>query len=103
MRRHGLTIEDMSKVVNKSYPPTHKKLTRKTTQNGKVALFDIEEANSIINFVMRTEGEYLKNKYGDNWKKEWDARWGHIRDWMKYLFFDEVVTNETTSVRAMGE
>jgi len=95
MKRHKLTIEDISKILKKSYPSVHKKINRKATENGKVALFDIEEARTLIKFVISTEQEYLKGKYGDRWEEEWNIRWGHINDWLAYIFFDEVVINVT--------
>lgn len=98
MKRHGLTIGDIAKTVKKSYPATHQKINRKSTKHGKVALFDIEEAYAIVNFVISTEQSYLKSKYGDAWETEWIARWGHISDWFAYIFFDEVVTNVTNRI-----
>ena len=97
MKRHGLTIGDIAKTIKKSYPPALQKINRKTSNGGKEALFDIEEARAIINFVRLREENALKQKYGDDWKQEWDKRWGHISDWFEYIFFDEVVTNETNS------
>ena len=95
MKRHQITIKDLAKILNKSYPTVHQKITRKKTKHGKVSLFDIEEAGTIISFVIHTEQEYLKQKFGDKWEEEWNLRWGHIHDWLKYLFFDELVTNAT--------
>ena len=95
MKRHNVTIGDISKVTAKSYPATHQKITRKTTEHGKVALFDIEEARTIIIFVIETETSYLKEKFKDNWQDEWNARWGHIENWFEYIFFDEMVTYAT--------
>lgn len=95
LKRHGLSIGDVAKAINKSYPAVHQKLSKKTTQNGKVNLFDIEDANAIIDFVINTEKNYLQAKYPDTWEIEWEARWGHVQDWFKYLFFDRVVTNVT--------
>jgi hypothetical protein len=97
MKRHGISIGDIAKAINKSYPPAYQKINRKETKHGKVAMFDIEEARAIIIYVKQVEEEYLKEKYGDNWQKEWDARWGHISDWFEYIFFDEVVTNVTVT------
>lgn len=95
MKRHGLTIGNLAEVIGKSYPPVHQKISRKTTENGKVALFDIEEAREIIRYVVAAEQNYLQNKFGDTWETEWKARWGHIGDWFEYIFFDEMVTNAT--------
>ncbi len=99
MKRHGLTIGDIAKAINKSYPPALQKINRKTTKKGKVALFDIEEARAIISFVKSTEETALKQKYDEHWETEWNKRWGHISDWFEYIFFDEVVTNVTSSVQ----
>ena len=96
MKRHGLTIRDIAQVIHKSYPTTHQKINQKSTPYGKIALFDIEEAHAIISFVISTEQNYLKSKFGDGWETEWRARWGHIEDWFMFIFFDEVVTNVTT-------
>lgn len=97
LKRHGLTIGDMAKAINKSYPAMHQKLNRKTTKKGKVNLFDIEDANAVIDFVISTEKKYLQSKFPETWETEWEIRWGHIHDWFKYLFFDRVVTNATTN------
>lgn len=98
LKRHGLDIGDIAEVIGKTYPPAHQKITRKETKKGKVALFDIEEARAIIIFIKETETSYLKEKYGDDWQDEWNARWGHIDNWFSYIFFDEVVTNVTKTV-----
>lgn len=95
LKRHGLTIGDLAKAINKSYPATHQKLAKKKTKNGKANLFDIEDASAIIDFVVATERHYLQAHYPDTWEAEWEARWGHIQDWFKYLFFDRLVTNVT--------
>lgn len=95
LKRHGLTIGDMAEAIKKSYPAMHQKLNRKSTAKGKVNLFDIEDANTIIDFVISTEREYLKNRFPETWGIEFDARWGHIQDWFTYLFFDRMVTNVT--------
>lgn len=96
LKRHGLTIRDIAVATKKSYPPAQRKLNKKKTNDGKVALFDIDEANAIIDFVISTEEKYLKDRFGEEtWEQEWDARWGHIHDWFKYLFFDHMVTNAT--------
>jgi hypothetical protein len=100
MKRHRLTVGDLAKIIDKSYPPAYQKINRKETKRGKAAMFDIEEARAILTFVKKTEENYLKSKYGDDWQKEWIARWGHISDWFEYIFFDEVVTN-VTSCNAM--
>lgn len=96
MKRHGLTIGDIAKITGKSYPPIHKKISMKTTSRGKVALFDIVEAKQIIDLLTKKEKESLELKFGENWTKEWNNRWGHIKDWYSYLFFDQVVSNETS-------
>src|SRR5690554_1377569 len=85
MKRHQITIGDLAKILNRSYPNVHQKINRKTTPHGKVSLFDIDEAQKIITYVIQAEQEYLKEKYGHGWGEEWNARWGHIRDWFKYL------------------
>jgi hypothetical protein len=95
MKRHDIDIGDLAKAAGKSYPPIHQKLTRKTSDHGKVAIFNINEAYAIINLVITAEQNYLKGKFGDKWEAEWKARWGHISDWFNYLFFDEVVTIAT--------
>jgi len=95
MKRHNITIGDIANVIGKSYPATHQKITKKTTEHGKTAIFDIEEARSIILFIIETETSYLKQKYGEKWQDEWNARWGHIENWFEYIFFDEVVTYAT--------
>ena len=95
MKRHKLSIGDIAKVMSKSYPPAYQKITRKETKHGKVAMFDIEEARAIIIFVKQAEEDYLKERFGDKWQDEWNARWGHITDWFEYIFFDEMVTNVT--------
>jgi len=95
MKRHGLTIGDLATTVGKSYPPIHQKINMKTSKQGKVALFDIEEAKSIIVFIIKTEQDYLKTRFGDDWQKEWNVRWGHITNWFDYIFFDQMVTIET--------
>ena len=98
MKRFNLTIGDVATVIRKSYPPTHQKITKKVSRLGKTAMFDIEEARSIIQFVKETEEKALKQKFGeDEWKAEWEKRWGHITNWFEYIFFDEVVTNVTKS------
>jgi hypothetical protein len=95
MKRHGLVIGDLAQTTGKSYPTIHQKINKKATDHGKVAKFDIDEAYAIINLVITAEQNYLKSKFDENWEGEWKARWGHITDWFKYLFFDEVVTNVT--------
>lgn len=95
MKRHGLTIGDIANVIGKSYPPTHQKITRKTTLHGKSATFDIDEARKIISYIKEIEQKSLKEKFGDLWGEEWNKRWGHISNWFEYIFFDEVVTNVT--------
>jgi hypothetical protein len=95
MKRHDIDIGDLAKAANKSYPPIHQKITKKTSDHGKVAKFDIDEAKAIIDLVITAEQDYLKAKFGEKWETEWYARWGHINDWFMYLFFDEVVTNVT--------
>jgi len=98
MKRHGLTIGNIADSTGKSYPTIHQKINRKITDHGTVALFNIEEAYAIISFVISTEQGYLKSKFGNEWEKEWSARWGHVSDWFKFIFFDEVVTNVTKPV-----
>lgn len=100
MKRHNITIGDLAKAANKSYPPIHEKINKKVSKKGKVAKFDIDEAYAIINLVINAEQNYLKGKFGSNWEAEWKARWGHITDWFKYIFFDEMVTNATNNVQA---
>ena len=95
MKRHNLTIGDLAKATNKSYPTIHQKINKKVTAHGKEAKFDIDEAYAIINLVISAEKNYLQGKFGENQGAEWNARWGHISDWFKYLFFDEVVSNVT--------
>lgn len=102
MKRYGLTIKDIADVLEKSYPPIHQKINQKRTSHGKVATFDIQEANKIERFVIQTEQNYLKERYGDNWVTEWEKRWGHIQDWFQYIFFDEVVTNVTSIANTEG-
>lgn len=93
MKRHEVTAGDIAKVIGKSYPPVLKKLNMKTTELGKVSVFDIIEARKITNYLLQKEKESLKAKFGDEWQAEWQKRWGHITNWFEYLFFDEVVTN----------
>lgn len=95
MKRHNLTIGDLAKVTGKSYPPMLNKINTKETAHGKKALFDIVEAKQITDFILQKEQESLKSKFGNDWETEWNKRWGHIKNWFSYLFFDEVVANET--------
>lgn len=95
MKRHNITIGDLANAAGKSYPSIHQKINKKRTVQGKTAKFDIDEAYAIINHVIKAEQSYLQGKFGENWETEWKARWGHITDWFKYIFFDEVVTNVT--------
>jgi len=96
MKRHNLTIGDIADLIKKTYPAAHGKITRKKSPQGKISLFDIEEARTIVLFVIKTEQNSLKERYGESWKEEWDLRWGHIKDWFSYIFFDDMVTNVTT-------
>ena len=97
MKRHGLTITNMAGIISRSYPCAHKKISKKTTDAGKESKFDIDEARAIVKFVIETEQQYLMGKFGEDWKSEWEKRWGHIKDWFSYTFFDEVVTIATTA------
>lgn len=98
MKRHGLTIGDIAKAVGKSYPSIHQKITKRSTKHGKIAMFDIDEAKIILNYIIATERTNLQKKYGESWQKEWNTRWGHIDNWFNYIFFDEVVSNETNII-----
>jgi len=97
MKRHGLTVEQIGNIIEKSRKCTTEKLKQKTSSKGKVLYFNIYEANALIDFFISTEQNYLKEKFGDNWEAEWNNRWGHIHDWFKYLFFDQVVPNGTNT------
>lgn len=92
MKRHKVTVGEIAKVVQKSYPPTLNKFNMKETEQGKLKIFDIIEAKQIIDYLLKKEKEFLEEKFGDEWQSEWQKRWGHITDWFSYFFYDEVVT-----------
>jgi len=94
MKRYNLSIGDIAAVIKKSYPTAHQKINRKVTDSGKASLFDVDEAKAIVDFVVNTERDSLKERFADKWEIEWEKRWGHIEDWFMYIFFDEVVSNE---------
>lgn len=92
MKRNKTSARELSEVLEKSYPTVINKLNMKQTQQGKTAVFNIIEAKQITDFLLKKEKESLQEKFGEGWSVEWSKRWGHITNWLNYLFFDETVT-----------
>lgn len=92
MKRNKITIKDLSEAVGKCYPTILNKLNTKQTSQGKTAVFNIIEAKQITDFLITKEKQSLQEKFGEDWFREWSKRWGHVTNWLNYLFFDETVT-----------
>ena len=63
MKRHKVTAGDIAKVIGKSYPPVIKKLNMKTTELGKISVFDIIEAKQIADYLLQKEKDFLEEKF----------------------------------------
>jgi DNA-binding XRE family transcriptional regulator len=72
MAKHGLNKGDIASIIGKSYRQTLKKMNKEKSKSGKIAKFDIDEAEKVVRFFQAKDEKVT----------------------VDYIFFDQPFSNE---------